>query len=94
LMTESRLAPANINVSTENDPVMNNLIQQAKKAFVPPNVPQITAVYQFGNAVYLDVLSGRKDPQTAVCDLTRSVDRANNFPINPEDLPADCREQK
>ncbi len=94
LMTESRLVPANINVSTENDPVMNNLIQQANKAFVPPNVPQITAVYQYGNSVYLDVLSGRKDSQTAVCDFTRNVDRANNFPVTPEDLPAGCREQK
>jgi len=93
LMTESRLVPANINVSTENDPVMNNLIQQANKAFVPPNVPQITAVHQYGNSVYLDVLSERKDPQTAVCDFTRTIDRANNFPVTPEDLPAGCREQ-
>lgn len=92
LMRTARLVPVNINVSTENDPIMANLVQQVTGAFVPPNIPQITAVLDYGDQVYLDVFSGLKDPVTAVCDFTRHVDQANGFSVAPEDLPAICRE--
>ncbi|MCB8988915.1 MAG: extracellular solute-binding protein, partial [Ardenticatenaceae bacterium] len=52
LMSEARMPPVNINVSTENDPVMAVFVQNVASAFVPPNVPQIMAVLDNGDQVY------------------------------------------
>lgn len=92
LLEETRLIPVNINVSSTNTPVLNGILQNVNSAFVPPNTPEMTTVLTYGEQVYRDVLSGQKEPLTAACEYTVSVDRANGFAVEIADLPALCQE--
>jgi arabinogalactan oligomer / maltooligosaccharide transport system substrate-binding protein len=91
MLNEARLVPVNVNVSPENLPVTGNSLLGATSAFVPQNVPQLTAVLDLGDRPYEEVLSGRKRPLEAACDFTIQVDRANGFSVAPDDLPPSCR---
>lgn len=91
LMEQTRLAPVNVGISTENAPIMSLVLQSVSSAFVPPNVPQITAVLSQGDQVYRSVLAGQADPLAAACQFTINVDRANGFNAVENDLPLPCR---
>lgn len=91
LMEQTRLAPVNVGISTENAPIMSLVLQSVSSAFVPPNVPQITAVLSQGDQVYRSVLAGQAEPLAAACQFTINVDRANGFNAAENDLPLPCR---
>jgi len=92
LMEQTRLVPVNVNVSTENTPLIATLLRRINSAFIPPNITQLTAVLVHGDQVYQDALSREKTPLTAVCDFTITVDRANGFSVAAADLPAPCQD--
>lgn len=91
LMEQTRLVPVNVAVNVENAPFMSIMLQSANNTFVPPNVPQITAVLSQGNQLYRSVLSGQAEPLAATCQFTNNVDRANGFSVAEADLPLPCR---
>ncbi|MBE2200274.1 MAG: extracellular solute-binding protein [Anaerolinea sp.] len=91
LMTQTRLMPVNVNINTEDAPIISGFLQSVNTAYFPPNIPQITAVLLNGHRVYADILTGETDPLAAACEFTRLVDAANNFSIAPADLPPDCQ---
>lgn len=92
LMETTRLTPVNVNVVTENAPIIGGFLRSVTNAFVPPNVPQLTAVLAEGDQVYEDVLFAEVEPLAAACDFTVRVDRANGFSVATADLPPPCRE--
>lgn len=91
LMSAWRLAPVNVNVNVENFPIISSFLRQVNTAYVPPNIPQLTAVLQFGPRVYAQILESSADPRAIACEFTRQVDAANGFSTTPEDLPSDCQ---
>ncbi len=94
LMTQTRLVPVNVNVNTENAPVISSFLQRVNSAFVPPNVPQLTAVLAYGPQVYTALLEDDVSPVDLACQLTRVVDSANGFSIAAAELPAICQESE
>jgi arabinogalactan oligomer / maltooligosaccharide transport system substrate-binding protein len=92
LMESARLTPVNVNVVVESSSTIGDFLQSVRNAFVPLNVPELTAVLAEGDQVYQDVLSGAETPLAAACAFTGRVDRANGFTVTPDDLPLRCRE--
>lgn len=91
LMTQTRLTPANVNVNSESAPIISGFLQSVSTAYVPPNVPQMTAVLQNGQDLYGAVLDGAADSLAIACEFVRRVDAANGFSTAPTDLPPDCQ---
>jgi ABC-type glycerol-3-phosphate transport system substrate-binding protein len=92
LMETARLTPVNVNVVMESSSVIGGFLQSVRNAFVPLNVPELTAVLAEGDQVYQDVLSGEETPLAAACAFTARVDQANGFTVAPDDLPPPCQE--
>lgn len=91
LMTQTRLVPVNVNVNTENAPIISSFLQRVNNAFVPPNVPQLTAVLEYGPQVYTALLQDSIPSVELACQMTRTIDAANGFSVAAADLPAVCR---
>jgi maltose-binding protein MalE len=92
LMESYRLVPVNVTVGLENAPVISGLLRNVSIAFVPPNVPELTAVLTQGDQVYRSILAGLSTPVQAACLFTTNVDQANGFSVTPNDLPELCRD--
>ena len=51
LMQQANRVPTNINVTTANYPAISAFVEQADTATVIPNVPEVEAVFEWGDSV-------------------------------------------
>jgi len=90
LMERAHRVPVNVNVHKASDSLIELLFAQAQNAILLPNVPETNPLRQSRNWVYIDVLSGQRNPTNAVCQFTQDIKQANS---DPTDLSPVCSEQ-
>ncbi|MGB0384751.1 MAG: extracellular solute-binding protein [Ardenticatenaceae bacterium] len=93
LMEQANRVPTNINVSTSNYPAISAFVEQADTATVIPNLPQVEAVFEWGDSVYEEVLQNDLDPALAVRNFTNIVDVSNGFEIVSAEGEEACTEE-
>lgn len=81
LLEQANKIPVNTNVSTADNLAANSFVKQANNAIAIPNVPQVNAVFEWGNMIYEGVMDGNTAPEVAVQEFTNIVDITNGFEV-------------
>jgi len=83
LLATGALAPANSTVPLDDRPGIATFVDQARTAYPLPNAPEFGAVLTLGDQAYRAVLEQGEDPSAAAAALTRQINEANGFQVDP-----------
>ena len=95
LLEEVNQIPTNVNVKVDENLAIDGFIQQVNAATIIPNQPEVSAIFEWGNLIYEQVLLGEIDPIESVRDFTEIVDVTNGFDISSADATTEevCNEE-
>ncbi len=90
LMQQANHVPSNINVDTSNHPAIAGFVQQMDTSVAVPHRPEMMLVWELGDRIYRDVLTGTLEPLAAVSGFTKLVNEANGFIVEAETVEDVC----